>query len=115
MDAKELVIELQRMCAAHVTKCESCPVYDCCKGYSPEYWEHIDDFVNKVEQWSKEHPRKTRLEDFFEKYPNAELGRSGLPCVMPRTLGYCQVDNCFDCPYKAQKIKDCWNAEVNEK
>lgn len=124
MDAKEFVKALQRICAAHHAKregdpvfieCKGCPVYDCCKGYCPKHWEHIDDFANKVEQWAKEHPRKTRLEDLKEKYPNVPFGQDGLPSFMPRSLGYCPADNCFDCPYKEQNTKKCWDMEVEEK
>lgn len=59
--------------------------------------------VAYVENWSKAHPRKTRLQDFLEKYPKAILEDSGIPkgtCC--RWLGYtteCVLgsSNCFRC------------------
>lgn len=62
-------------------------------------------------------PRKTRLMDFMEKHPNARVNaENGLPFVLPRLLGYCQVDNCDDCLrlHEGWILKDCWEQEVEE-
>lgn len=65
--------------------------------------------VEYVEQWSKEHPKKTRLKDFLEKYPNAVLDEKGYPTeICPYHLGYehgiCAGENCIE----------CWNKPYDE-
>lgn len=61
-------------------------------------------------------PKKTRLDDFFEKHPNAPVSGKGLPFVLPHLLGYCQADNCDDCLrlHGVWELKDCWNQEVED-
>lgn len=48
--------------------------------------------------------KKTRLQDFMKKYPNA-LIRNGHPDVCCYQLGYCE---CFECAMHNGCI-DCWN------
>ena len=120
MDAKKFLEEWQRMCDSHKDKCESCLAVAYCQHYSPSDWDgalddsmSIDDLISRVEQWSKEHPRKTRLQDFLEKYPNAPMGEDRLPFLTPRSLGYCGDILCYAC----EKAKDkplawCWDQEV---
>lgn len=86
-------------------------------GYAPESLEkelrEIREY--KTIRWAGRlgySPKKTRLTDFLEKYPNAELTKNGLPSIAPRSLGYC-LDSCLTCPYGAKKIADCWNLEVD--
>lgn len=48
-------------------------------------------FIKIVEQWSKEHPVKTRQDLFLERFPNTELGESCnviviCPCYIDNTL-----------------------------
>lgn len=122
MDAKRFLEEWQRMCDSHKDSCTSCLAVKYCQCYSyiPSSGDgvldgsmSIDDLVSKIEQWSKKRPRKTRLDDFREKYPNAQVIEKGLPFILPRLLGYCQADRCRNCPhYEDWDIKDCWDAEV---
>lgn len=49
--------------------------------------EKDTEIVEKVEQWAKEHPVKTRQSEFFKQWPDAEIGYDGLPSVAP-----CQLD-----------------------
>ena len=61
--------------------------------------------VKAVENWSKEHPIKTRLQDFLEKYPDAEIDHDeNRPfSICAARLGYLRVDDCQnDCA-------KCWN------
>lgn len=118
MDAKRFLEEWQRMCNAHL-ECNGCPTHwdglnnHCLSARVVSMWD-IDDLIAKVEQWAEEHPRKTRLDDFKEKYPNARVNWKGLPFIEPRLLGYCRVDDCRNCPHvKDWDIKDCWDAEVD--
>ena len=49
--------------------------------------EEIDtEIVEQVEQWAKEHPVKTRQDEFFNQWPDAEIGYDGLPTVAPCQL-----------------------------
>lgn len=49
--------------------------------------EEIDtEIVEQVEQWAKEHPVKTRQNEFFNQWPDAEIGYDGLPTVAPCQL-----------------------------
>lgn len=48
--------------------------------------------------------KKTRLQDFMKKYPNA-LIRNGHPDVCCYQLGYCE---CFECAMH-NGCTDCWN------
>lgn len=71
--------------------------------------EELENFVNAVEQWSKEHPQKTRLQDFKEKYPNMKLRDSGIPWACCSYLGYCE-----SCNEAKSNCAVCWNTPVEE-
>lgn len=71
MDAIEFVEQLRRMDKNAFRKYS---VFD----DSPE------DVVAEVEQWSKEHPRKTRQSVFLEQWPNAKIPDCGLSLAMTR-------------------------------
>ena len=45
-----------------------------------------EEIVSRVEQWVKEHPVKTRQSEFFNQWPDAEIGYDGLPTVDPCQL-----------------------------
>ena len=82
MDAVEFLKARSRMCNDNV--CEGdCPLFYCCN-------DRIDDnmveLVSIVEQWAKEHPVKTRQDEFFNQWPDAEIGYDGLPTVAPCQL-----------------------------
>ena len=64
-----------------------------------------------MEQWSKEHPKKTRLQDFLEKYPNAPKISDGTPRVCAAALGYRNF-----CEIRSDDIncKNCWNHILEE-
>ncbi len=59
------------------------------------------------------HPRRTRLQDFLEKYPNAPRNKSGTPELMPWNLGYCGDTPCCFCE-KADGSAWCWEQEVED-
>ena len=49
--------------------------------------EKDTEIVDRVEQWAKEHPVKTRQSEFLKQWPDAEIGGDGLPSIAP-----CQLD-----------------------
>ena len=73
---------------------------------------HPERAIEIIEKWSQEHPRKTFLSDFLEKYPNAKLCENDAPYgACPENLGYCEETYCetnkLDCVA-------CWNRPLEE-
>lgn len=101
MDAVKYLKEKQRMCEKYID-CLGCPIYELkskhhitCVMTEKTYPEKA---VEIVEKWSEEHPQKTILQDFLEKYPNATLCRD-VPNYCPMHLGYLKKceENCIEC------------------
>lgn len=118
MDAKTFLEEAHRMCKMH-DDCRGCPEYDnvhnCLFEDYPSSWgpEEMARVLKAVENWSEEHPRKTRLQDFLEKYPNAPMDEYGLPLLAPRRVGYCGDAHCLDCEKaKGKPWAWCWEQEI---
>lgn len=122
MDALEFVKEYNRMCDIE------CSCYAC--DYRNELINHIkfigefehetcllltmenpEFSVKYLEQWSKEHPKKTRLQDLLEKYPNAPKTADGTPRVCAAALGYINF-----CEMGSEDIncKNCWNQPLEK-
>ena len=70
MDALEFLKERKRMCKSY-PRCDGCPLREpnCNLTTDEDYTRAII----TVEQWSKEHPRKTRQSVFLEQWPEAEI------------------------------------------
>ena len=111
MDALKFVKEFKRMCHTYAeTMCKGCPREKCLKCEIEELSDTgIKELINDVEQWSKEHPQRTRLQDFREKYPNAQICESGLPSACCASLGYCK-----SCDPVENNCEVCWNMPVEE-
>lgn len=113
MDAIEFFKEKNRMC--EYFKQGSCS--DCglsignnkknlyCNDFISNYPEKT---VEIVEQWSKSHQQKTILDDFRDKYPNAQLEIDGTPKFCPVKLGY-KTKPC------GGKCDICWHTPLEEK
>lgn len=67
--------------------------------------------IEIVENWAKQHPIKTFLTDFKEKYPNAPMDTNGTPNCCPHDLGYTDNADKDDCN---MDCKDCWNRELED-
>lgn len=96
-------------------KCTICPLYNdnnakgiCCSEFETLYPEKA---VAIIEKWAAEHPQKTMLQDFLEKYPKAILSkRDGAPGIRPYNicphyLGYGKGECNKDCT-------SCWNRPI---
>lgn len=83
MDAVEFIKERDRMCNS-IKSCSQCPMSDT-MNYCDLDTEGPKKLVAFVEQRSQDHPRKTMMQDFFEKHPNAPKRRDGTP------VGICPV------------------------
>ena len=70
-----------------------------------------------VEKWAKAHPVKTRQDEFFNQWPDAEIGYDGLPTVAPCQLNIelLQCESQKDCEDRGVCDKcrrDFWLKEV---
>ena len=79
--------------------------------------EKDTEIVDQVEQWAKEHPVKTRQDEFFNQWPDAEIGYDGLPTVAPCQLNIelLQCDSQEDCENRGVCDKcrrDFWLKEI---
>ena len=120
MDAKKFFEEARRMCGKQ-DGCGGCPVrYNnvyCIFSRRPSIHEaeETNRIIQAIEKWSQEHPKKTRLQDFLEKYPNAPLNAIGKPKLTPWYLGYCGDEACYACEKARGKTAAwCWEQVVED-
>lgn len=112
MDALKFLEEFDRMCNLYIKNyCKGCPRAESpyC-GVDGMNKEERAKLISEVEQWSKEHPLRTRLQDFQKKYPNASMEPYGTPAICCIDLGYCKND----CDLFKGNCVDCWNMPVEE-
>lgn len=97
MEVVEFFSEFRRMCksSSDCTKCQ----------YHGDKCDNAIDLFEKtvaeVEQWSKEHPRKTRQDVFMTHYPDAALN-DGVLRICPRNVYKpakinCNITTCSRC------------------
>lgn len=96
MDALKFIEERNRMCDYYyrgdnaLSGCAKCPGFQktcvSVRSMTAEY-------IAAVEQWSKEHPRKTRQDVFMTHYPDAALD-NGVLRVCPRKIYKSAGINC---------------------
>ena len=111
MDALEFLRERRRMCNSH-RNCKGCPLEDgkCVVGdVAPD--EDYKRIITAVEQWSKEHPRKTRQSMFLEKWPNVAVSEDGVIKIRPCNLDVNVKKGCLgvNCDYCRHEF---WMQEV---
>ena len=113
MDALEFLRERVRMCNLYSNSyngCCECPLAESrCVIGSTAPDEDLKKMIVAVEQWSKEHPRKTRQSVFLEQWPNV-ITNNGvidiLPCTIDQSLAECDGKDCFKCR------REFWMQEV---
>lgn len=116
MDALEFLRERKRMCDL-CKHCKGCPLERarCSLGTntSDEEYEKI---IAAIEQWSKEHPRKTRQDVFLEQYPEAYVPEDGYLDMCPLELSAAHRDADGCCSTFDRLCPDCrrefWMQEV---
>lgn len=73
-------------------------------------------FVDLVEEWSREHPIKTRQSVFLEQYPETEIDENGVVALCPMYISAAHRDSNGECNYPERMCKDCrrefWSQEV---
>ena len=109
MDALEFLRERRRMCDSY-RHCEGCPLEGGkCVVSSVPPDEDYKRIIATVDQWSKEHPRKTRQSVFLEQWPNCPMGDDGVIGMCPRNVNkmhVCGSVGCADCR------REFWMQEV---
>lgn len=109
--------EWYRLCKSREVNCESCATCELwfiqpSTGCKSSVMQDPQRAIEIVQKWSNEHPQKTFLTDFLEKYPKAPLARDGFPSgICPYELGYTK-EPYTDCG--SQTCKQCWNTPINE-
>ena len=116
MDALEFLMERRRMCDSH-RYCKGCPLEDgkcVVSDVAPD--EDYKRIIAAVEQWSKEHPRKTRQSVFLEQYPEAEIDANGVVRMCPMYISAAHRDSDGECNCPEKMCRDCrrefWSQEV---
>ena len=116
MDALEFLMERRRMCDSY-RGCVGCPFGAAeCVVRDMTSEDNCKRIVSAVEQWSKEHPRKTRQSVFLRQYPEAEIDAHGLVRLCPMSISAAHRDSDGECNYPEKMCRDCrrefWMQEV---
>lgn len=116
MDALEFLKERKRMCN-YYSHCKGCPLDGSkCVIDNAVSDEDCKRFATSVEQWSKEHPRKTRQSVFLEQYPETIIDAFGALQICPMVISAAHRDSDGECKDPAKMCIDCrrefWMQEV---
>lgn len=121
MDAVTYIKEAMRMCKSSDDNCEHCPAkiekfcpISLCRTVMNDMHGNEEKAVSIVEQWSKDHPVKTRQSEFLKMFPHAQK-QYGIINICPlsvdkdhKTNSECLKSNCGGCRLRF------WNEEVTE-
>lgn len=117
MDALEFLKEERRMCASFDAMCVKCPLGNtgCCVIVGDTDRE-LENEVATVEQWSKDHPRRTRQSVFLERWPETNIDDLGVLKVCPAPISASHRNAHGGCANIGVKCSDCrrdfWMQEV---
>lgn len=116
MDALEFLKERKRMCD-YYSHCKGCPLDGSkCVIDSAVSDENCKRFAASVEQWSKEHPRKTRQSVFLEQYSEARIGDDGVLQIYPCLISASYRNARGNCATMGRECPDCcrefWSQEA---
>lgn len=102
--------DLKRMCESY-PECNGCPLYirevQRCRPCDFYLSGNIDEVIDK---WALEHPIKTYMQDFFEKFPNAPKNEYRTPKMCPHQI-YPEIDANYRC---CENCLKCWSQEMKE-
>lgn len=114
MDALEFIRERNRMCRRFDKTCDGCPAYENEWYCDSDAWD--ERLIDTVEQWVKEHPRKTRQSVFLEQYPETQIDNNGVLGVCPAPIFHSHRTDGGGCIDIHRKCPDCrrefWSQEV---
>lgn len=101
--------ELKRLHNSNKFSCENCCIPVNCKKYCLHYiMNNIEDSIDRVQKWSNEHPRKTYIKDFYERFPNYKNNEHEVYNKFCRKLLYERV-YVSSCDISCEK---CWNEHI---
>lgn len=113
--------ELKRLCdsrdgcVANAANKERCPMFGVCEDALTRICaEDVKTAIETVQKWSNEHPKKTYVQDFFEKFPDApkdKSAKSEYPDACRNMIygGGCPtIESRTDCCY------ECWNEPMEK-
>lgn len=114
MKEKATIYEYARMCSKYaILDCHHCPLSHDNNGLNCDCGDFIRAFSNEANEiilkWCKEHPTKTRQDEFLKMFPNAKCTD-----ICPRCIDNiiaksdCAAVHCLECK------KEYWLAEVDE-
>lgn len=113
MSAMEYFKTKNRMTKKCNISCKSCPLHiitDEKEIYCVDLENfHSEKAIEIVYNWGKEHPVKTMMQDFFEKFPDAPKEDDGTPMCCPYWCGYVQEDPCRN---YLGNCSLCWNQPI---
>lgn len=109
MDAVKFIRGRDRMCRTFNMRCRGCEIADRMEGN-----ESCNDYIKRcpteaveiVEKWSKEHPRKTRQNEFLKLFPRVSMTADSVIAFCPESM-----DSAFVCPIKE---RDNYDPECGE-
>ena len=112
---KSFFKELSRMTSKCNNGCDSCIIAEMSERYPGEscteyMMNHVDEVTEAVQKWSDENPPRTRMDDFFEKHPRADMNSLGSPVACCKSLGYIEI-----CPVinaSSKSCSDCWMTPI---
>lgn len=121
MDAVTYIKEAMRMCKSSDDNCEHCPAkiekfcpISLCRTVMNDMHGNEEKAVSIVEQWSKDHPVKTRQSKFLKMFPKVPM-KDDVIDICPATVAeglknaeHCNHILCEDCR------KTFWLMEVSE-
>ena len=116
MDALEFLVERKRLCSSY-KGCVGCPFGAAECVVRDMTSEHTcKRIVAAVEQWSKEHPRKTRQSVFLKQWPEAAIDSYGVLDLCPTPISKSHRNIYGSCPHVGVNCYDCrrefWMQEV---
>lgn len=121
MDAVKFIEERKRMCESFGMSCKGCPAFGtdedalCC---AVEKESSLDATaqIAIVEEWSAEHPRKTRQDVFLEQCPEANLDKYDILQICPTELFSAYRSDKPGCTNSNMMCHDCrrgfWTQEA---
>ncbi len=109
MDTVEFLNEGTRMCNSYKA-CDGCPMWetdDCCMVSMD-----LKQMISIVEQWSKEHPVKTRQSELLKLFPETEMINDYI-CICPSRFIEGYRKSAQNCHMDCEKCKrDFWLKEI---
>ena len=112
-EAKRLC-DSRTACSANEKNKERCPLFVFCKcTITTRSVEEITTAIENLQKWSDKRSKKTYMQDFFEKFPKAQIDSDGTPFACRKRIygGVRPKDKKCD---RREACKNCWNEPMEE-